>query len=213
MGLHAGGAGGAGAGRAGGRRAACEHSNLTPSACRRRRRRRFWAGRRVAREHQTLYSDTWLCLQAAQEAQVLGGPTGAVRHASTPLPGARGGLQPAQFDPSAVFGAAAAQSFDNPWPGPSGDATAGGSYEGPSSGEEPGGDSLGALEGGGPGLRGDSGSGGGVQRRTESEPVAAFARRAPRPVLREFVALGLGHAASAEAAAARWGFPGAACAA
>lgn len=147
------------------------------------------------------------CLQAAQDAQVLGGPTGAVRHASTPLPGARAGPAPAPFDPSAVFGAAAAQSFDKPWPGPSGDAAGGSPYERAPSGEERGGDSLGALEGGIPGGRGDAGgAGGSVQRRTESEPVAAFARHAPRPVLREFVALGLSHAASAEAAAARWGF-------
>ncbi|KAK9826430.1 hypothetical protein WJX81_004739 [Elliptochloris bilobata] len=138
-----------------------------------------------------------------QDTQALGGPTGTARHASTPLPGAgamRAGLQQPQFDPSAVFGSAAAQSFDAPWPGPSAAAAVRGALARAPSGEEPGDDSLSPLEGGATGgSRGGNGESG-VQRRTESEPVAAFARRAQMPVLSEFVALGMGGSASAEAA-------------
>ena len=140
--------------------------------------------------------------QGQPEGQALTQDT--ARHASLPLPGAmpaRSALP--QFDPSSVFGSAAAQSFDAPWPGHAPEP-AGALYPGGGSGEDPGGDSLAPLEGG-PGA--SRGGDAGAQRRTESEPVAAFARgRAPVNFLGEYVArqhaLGQG-ALAADAGGAR----------
>lgn len=140
--------------------------------------------------------------QGQPEAQAL--TQDSARHASLPLPGAmpaRSALP--QFDPSSVFGSAAAQSFDAPWPGHAPEP-AGALYPGGGSGEDPGGDSLAPLEGG-PGV--SRGGDAGAQRRTESEPVATFARgRAPVNFLGEYVArqhaLGQG-ALAADAGGAR----------
>jgi len=156
-----------------------------------------------------------------------GGPPGAARHTSSPLPGggggggggARGGGGGGggagglpQFDPSSVFGAAAAQSFDAPWPGPApepgaGAYGAGEPADGPAEGAS--GGALAPPDAAGASSRARSGEAAG-QRRTESEPVASYAaRRAPMNfLLGEYVArqqAALGLAQAGELAGGRCG--------
>jgi len=150
-----------------------------------------------------------------------GSPAGPARHTSSPLPGgsARGGSGGGggagglpQFDPSSVFGAAAAQSFDAPWPGPApepgaGAYGAGEPADGPAEGAS--GGALAPQDAAGAPARARSGEAAG-QRRTESEPVASYAaRRAPMNfLLSEYVArqqAALGLAQAGEPAGGRCG--------